>query len=222
MSALLFNLEDTFRHKGLRKRLVDTIGEKGITDENVLDAISAIPRHFFFDPAFLESAYEDKAFQIGEGQTISQPYTVAYQTQLLEVKKRDKILEVGTGSGYQACVLAQMGAKVFTIERHKKLFERAKTLIEMMHIPNIRFFYGDGFEGLMPFAPFDKILITAAVPEQPMKLLEQLRIGGYLVMPYGKGNVQHMQRIIKIDEGKYEMEEYDSFKFVPMLKGKVW
>jgi protein-L-isoaspartate(D-aspartate) O-methyltransferase len=132
------------------------------------------------------------------------------------------VLEVGTGSGYQACILAQMGAKVFTIERHKKLFERAKALIETMHQPNIRFFYGDGFEGLPPFAPFDKVLITAAVPELPMKLLDQLSIGGYLVMPYGKGNVQLMQRIIKTDEGKYEREEYDSFKFVPMLKGKVW
>ena len=222
MSALLFNLEDSFRHKGLRKKLADTVRQKGITDENVLEAISVIPRHYFFEPAFLESAYDDKAFQIGEGQTISQPYTVAYQSQLLEVQKRDKILEVGTGSGYQACILATMGAKVFTIERHKKLHERAKALIEAMRVPGIRFFYGDGFEGLPSFAPFDKILITAAVPELPMKLLNQLVIGGFLVMPYGKGNVQHMQRIIKVDEGKYEMEEYDSFKFVPMLKGKVW
>jgi len=222
VSAPLFHLEDSFRHKGLRKKLVDTIRQKGITDERVLEAISVIPRHYFFDPAFLEFAYEDKAFQIGEGQTISQPYTVAYQTQLLEVKKREKVLEVGTGSGYQACILAQMGAKVFTIERLKKLYEHAKALIEAMHMPNIRLFYGDGFEGLPPYAPFDKILITAAVPEFPARLLEQLRIGGYLVMPYGKGNVQHMQRIIKIDEGKYEVEEYDSFKFVPMLKGKVW
>jgi len=222
MSTLLFHLEDNFRHKGLRKRLVGIIKEKGITDEAVLEAIGDIPRHYFFDPAFVESAYEDKAFQIGEGQTISQPYTVAYQSQLLEVQKRDKVLEVGTGSGYQACVLAHMGAKVFTIERHKKLFESAKALMEKMHITNVRFFYGDGFEGLASFAPFDKILITAAVPELPLKLLEQLRIGGFLVMPYGKGNVQHMQRIIKIDEGKYEKEEYDSFKFVPMLKGKVW
>lgn len=222
MNPLLFNLEDNFRHKGLRKKLVDTIREKGITDEAVLEAISIIPRHFFFDPAFLESAYEDKAFQIGEGQTISQPYTVAYQTQLLEVKKRDKILEVGTGSGYQACVLAKMGAKVFTIERHKKLHEKAKALIEAMHIPNIRFFYGDGFDGLPAFAPFDKVLITAAVPEVPVKLLNQLVIGGMLVMPYGKGAVQNMQRIIKVDDGKYEQEEYASFKFVPMLKGKVW
>jgi protein-L-isoaspartate(D-aspartate) O-methyltransferase len=119
-------------------------------------------------------------------------------------------------------VLAKLGAKVFTIERHKKLHERAKTLLEKMGVSGIRFFYGDGFEGLPSFAPFDKILITAAVPELPVKLLKQLRIGGYLVMPYGKGNVQHMQRIIKVDEDKYEMEEYDSFKFVPMLKGKVW
>ncbi|HXH17504.1 MAG TPA: protein-L-isoaspartate(D-aspartate) O-methyltransferase [Chitinophagales bacterium] len=222
MSTPLFRLEDNFRHKGLRKRLVNIIREKGITDEAVLEAIGSIPRHYFFDPAFVEHAYEDKAFQIGEGQTISQPYTVAYQTQLLEVQRRDKILEVGTGSGYQACILAYMGARVFTIERHKKLYERAKALLEAMHVTNIRFFYGDGFEGLPAFAPFDKILITAAVAEQPVKLLDQLRIGGYLVMPYGKGSVQHMQRIIKIDEGKYEQEQYDTFKFVPMLKGKVW
>lgn len=222
MSKLLFHIEDDFRHKGLRKKLVDTVREKGITEEAILDAMAVVPRHFFFDPAFLEFAYEDKAFQIGEGQTISQPYTVAYQTQLLEIKKRDKVLEVGTGSGYQACILAKIGARVFSIERHKKLYERAKELIEEMHVTGIRFFYGDGFGGLPVFAPFDKILITAAVPEQPVKLLQQLAIGGLLVMPYGKGNVQHMQRIIKIDEGKYEMEEYDSFKFVPMLKGKVW
>ncbi len=222
MSKLLFNIEDDFRHKGLRKKLVDTVREKGITDEAILEGMSVVPRHFFFDPAFLEFAYEDKAFQIGEGQTISQPYTVAYQTQLLEIKKRDKVLEVGTGSGYQACILAKIGARVFSIERHKKLYERAKELIEEMHVTGIRLFYGDGFEGLPVFAPFDKILITAAVPEQPLKLLQQLVIGGFLVMPYGKGSVQHMQRIIKIDEGKYETEEYDSFKFVPMLKGKVW
>lgn len=222
MSEFTFKLEDNYRHKGLRNKLVEIIQEKGITDERVLDAISKLPRHFFFDSAFMELAYEDKAFQIGEGQTISQPYTVAYQSQLLEVKPREKILEVGTGSGYQACILSMLGAKVFTIERHKKLNERAKALLEAMNIPNIKFFYGDGFEGLPSFAPFDKVLITAAAPELPVKLLAQLKPGGKLVMPYGKGDVQKMQRITKIADNHYEQEEFDNFKFVPMLKGKVW
>ncbi len=222
MSEFVFKLEDNYRHKGLRNKLVEIIREKGITDENVLDAISKLPRHYFFDSAFMEQAYEDKAFQIGEGQTISQPYTVAYQSQLLEVKPREKILEVGTGSGYQACILSMLGAKVFTIERHKKLNERAKALLEAMHIPNIKFFYGDGFEGLPSFAPFDKVLITAAAPEVPAKLLAQLKAGGKLVMPYGKGDVQKMQRITKVDDNHFEQEEFENFKFVPMLKGKVW
>jgi len=222
MSEFTFRLEDNYRHKGLRNKLVDVIREKGITDEKILDAVGKLPRHFFFDSAFMETAYEDKAFQIGEGQTISQPYTVAYQSQLLEVQPREKILEVGTGSGYQACILSMLGARVFTIERHKKLNERAKALLEAMHIPNIRFFYGDGFEGLPAFAPFDKVLITAAAPEVPSKLLAQLKVGGKLVMPYGKGDVQKMQRITKVADNHLEQEEFDNFKFVPMLKGKVW
>ena len=222
MSEFTFRLEDNYRHKGLRNKLVDVIREKGITDEKILDAVGKLPRHFFFDSAFMETAYEDKAFQIGEGQTISQPYTVAYQSQLLEVQPREKILEVGTGSGYQACILSMLGARVFTIERHKKLNERAKALLEAMHIPNIRFFYCDGFEGLPAFAPFDKVLITAAAPEVPSKLLAQLKVGGKLVMPYGKGDVQKMQRITKVADNHLEQEEFDNFKFVPMLKGKVW
>ncbi len=221
-----FNLDDNYRHKGLRKKLVTEIikNDKGkvITDELILEAIGSIPRHFFFDTAFVEFAYENKAFQIGEGQTISQPFTVAYQTQLLELEKRERVLEVGTGSGYQAAVLAYLGVKVFTIERHKKLYERAKGLLEAMHITNVRHFYGDGFEGLPAYAPFDKILITAAVPESPTKLLNQLKIGGFLVMPYGMGDVQYMQRIVKVDDNKFHKEEFDSFKFVPMLKGKIW
>jgi protein-L-isoaspartate(D-aspartate) O-methyltransferase len=222
MNPPAFKLDDNYRHKGLRNKLVEIIKGKGITDEKVLDAIGKLPRHFFFDSAFMESAYEDKAFQIGQGQTISQPYTVAYQTQLLEVQARDKILEVGTGSGYQACILSMLGAKVFTIERHKKLNDKAKALLDAMNVTNIKFFYGDGFEGLPSFAPFDKILITAAAPEMPSKLLAQLKIGGKLVMPYGKGNVQKMLRITKVGENQFEQEEFDNFKFVPMLKGKVW
>src|SRR5215216_7689441 len=168
--------EDTYRHKGLRKKLVDTVKEKGITDEKVLAAIENIPRHFFLDSAFDEVAYEDRAFPISEGQTISQPYTVAYQTQLLEVRPFDKVLEIGTGSAYQAVILAQMGAQVYTIERQKKLFDSNKQFDYLKKFPNIKFFYGDGYEGLSSFAPFDKILVTAAAPEIPEKLVQQLKM----------------------------------------------
>ena len=164
--------EDTYRHKGLRKKLIDSIRDKGITDERVLKAMMNIPRHYFLDTALEHISYQDRAFPIGEGQTISQPYTVAYQTQLLEVEDYDKILEIGTGSAYQAIVLAEMGAHVFTIERQKKLFELNKTFILRSKYPNIKFFYGDGFEGLPTYAPFDKILITAAAPFIPPKLIK--------------------------------------------------
>src|SRR5215210_2713952 len=167
--------EDTYRHKGLRKKLVEIIRAKGISDERVLTAMTNIPRHFFLDSAFDEIAYEDRAFPISEGQTISQPYTVAYQTQLLEVKPFEKVLEIGTGSGYQACVLAELGAQVYTIERQKKLYEANKKFAYLKKYPNIKFFYGDGYEGLPTYGPFDKILITAAAPEIPQKLLLQLK-----------------------------------------------
>src|SRR5882724_9715685 len=166
--------EDSYRHKGMRKQLVDIIRQKGITDERVLDAILHIPRHFFMDSAFDKIAYEDRAFPIGEGQTISQPYTVAYQSQLLEVKPYEKVLEIGTGSAYQACVLAEMGAQVFTIERQKKLFDASKSFSYFKKFHSVKCFYGDGYEGLPNFAPFDKIIITAAAPEIPLKLIEQL------------------------------------------------
>lgn len=212
--------EDTYRHKGLRKKLTDGIRSKGITDERVLEAIGNIPRHFFLDSAFDEAAYEDRAFPIGEGQTISQPYTVAYQSQLLEVKNFDKVLEIGTGSAYQACVLAEMGAHVFTIERQKKLFENNKTFQFLKKYPTIKFFYGDGYEGLPKFAPFDKIIITAAAPEIPQKLIEQLRPGGMMVLPLGSGDVQQMMRIIKLKNGSLKEETFDRFSFVPMIEGK--
>ena len=212
--------EDTYRHKGLRKKLTDGIRSKGITDEKVLEAIGKIPRHFFLDSAFDEAAYEDRAFPIGEGQTISQPYTVAYQSQLLEVKNFDKVLEIGTGSAYQACVLAEMGAHVFTIERQKKLFENNKTFQFLKKYPTIKFFYGDGYEGLPKFAPFDKIIITAAAPEIPQKLIEQLRPGGMMVLPLGSGDVQQMMRIIKLENGSLKEETFDRFSFVPMIEGK--
>jgi len=212
--------DDTYRHKGLRRKLVETVRSKGITDEKVLAAIEAIPRHFFLDSAFDEVAYEDKAFPILEKQTISQPYTVAYQTQLLEVKPFDKVLEIGTGSVYQASVLAEMGAQVYTIERQKKLFEHNKKFQFIKKYPNIKFFYGDGYEGLPTFAPFDKVLITAAAPIIPPKLVEQMKVGGMMVIPVGEGDVQTMKRLIKLADGSVKEEVYDNFSFVPMLGGK--
>jgi protein-L-isoaspartate(D-aspartate) O-methyltransferase len=213
-------VEDTYRHKGLRRKLVDAIRAKGITDEKVLEAIGNIPRHFFLDSAFDEKAYEDKAFPIGEGQTISQPYTVAYQTQLLEVKNFDKVLEIGTGSAYQATVLATTGAQVFTIERQKKLFEQNKTFAFLKKFPSIKFFYGDGYEGLPTYAPFDKVLITAAAPEIPQKLIQQLKVGGMMVIPLGGGDVQQMMRITKLPDDVLKEELFDKFTFVPMIEGK--
>ena len=212
--------EDTYRHKGLRKKLVDKLREKGITDENVLSAINNIPRHYFLDTALDNIAYEDRAFPISDGQTISQPYTVAYQTQLLQVKPGDKILEIGTGSIYQATVLGEMGAKVFTIERQKNLFDKKKTYVFKSKYPNIKFFYGDGFEGLPTYAPFNKIIITAAAPFIPPKLIEQLRPGGFMVIPVDEGEHQRMLRITKHPDGSYSEEAFHNFSFVPMLTGK--
>ena len=211
--------EDTYRHRGLRRKLVDTVREKGITDEQVLGALDRIPRHFFLDSAFDEVAYVDKAFPIGEGQTISQPYTVAYQTELLEVKPFEKVLEVGTGSAYQACVLAELGARVYSIERQKKLFDANNDFAYLKKYPNLKRFYGDGYEGLPTFAPFDKIIITAAAPEIPKKLIQQLKTGGMMVIPEGTGEVQTMKRITKTADGLRE-EIFDHFSFVPMLQGK--
>lgn len=212
--------KDSYRHKGLRKKLVDTVRSKGITDEAVLAAIDKIPRHFFLDSAFDEVAYEDRAFPIGEVQTISQPYTVAYQTQLLEIKKFDKVLEIGTGSAYQAVVLAELGAQVYTIERQKKLFEANKQFLLLKKYPSVKFFYGDGFEGLPTYGPFDKVIITAAAPEIPPKLIEQLKPGGMMVIPLGAGDVQQMLRITKLENGSLKEEVFDRFSFVPMLEGK--
>lgn len=213
--------EDTYRHKGLRRQLVNLLREKGITDENVLDAINNIPRHFFLDSAFDKIAYEDRAFPIEEGQTISQPYTVAYQTQLLQIQRTDKVLEIGTGSAYQASVLAEMQARVFTIERQKKLYELNKNFIFRSKYPNIRFFYGDGFEGLTAYAPFDKVIITAAAPFIPPKLVEQLKEGGMMVIPVNESeDRQRMLRITKLPGGEIKEESFELFSFVPMLIGK--
>lgn len=212
--------EDSYRHKGLRKQLIDVLRNKGITDERILEAMNNIPRHYFLDSAFDQVAYEDKAFPIAEGQTISQPYTVAYQTQLLEVKPFEKVLEIGTGSGYQAIVLGEMQAMVYTIERQKKLFDAHKQFVLRNKYGNIKYFYGDGFEGLPTYAPFDKVLVTAAAPFIPPKLLEQLKPGGKLVIPVGEGKVQQMLRITKHADGTTSEEVFDNFSFVPMLIGK--
>jgi protein-L-isoaspartate(D-aspartate) O-methyltransferase len=212
--------EDTYRHKGLRKKLVELLRQKGISDENVLEAINNIPRHFFLDSAFDEIAYEDRAFPISDGQTISQPYTVAYQTQLLQVKPLEKILEIGTGSIYQASVLGEMGAKVFTIERQKNLFEKTKHFVLRSKYPNIKFFYGDGFEGLPTFAPFDKVIITAAAPYIPPRLIDQLKIGGKMIVPVDQGEHQRMLRITKNAVADITEEAFNNFSFVPMLSGR--
>jgi protein-L-isoaspartate(D-aspartate) O-methyltransferase len=214
------NFEDTYQHKGLRKKLIDTLRTKGITSELVLEAMYNVPRHFFLDSAFDKIAYEDRAFPIAADQTISQPYTVAYQTQLLNVHRSEKILEIGTGSAYQASILAEMGAWVFTIERQRKLFDANKNFFFKAKYPNIKFFYGDGFEGLPTFAPFDKILITAAAPFIPPKLIAQLKTGGLMVLPVNEGDKQRMLRVTKINAEKYSEEWFDYFSFVPMLTGK--
>ena len=212
--------EDSYLHKGLRKKLVEQITEKGITDNAVLQAIMNVPRHFFLDSAFEKQAYEDRAFPIGQDQTISQPYTVAYQTQLLQVKPFDKILEVGTGSAYQACVLAELKAKVYSIERQKKLYELNKEFAYLKKYPTLQLFYGDGFEGLPTYAPFDKILITAAAPYIPEKLIAQLKPGGSMVLPLDEDSMQRMHRITKNADGSLLEEKFDQFSFVPMLVGK--
>lgn len=212
--------EDNYLHKGLRKSLIQSLREKGIKDERVLAAMEAIPRHFFLDTAFERIAYEDRAFPITAGQTISQPYTVAFQSQLLEIQKFDKVLEIGTGSAYQACVLAELGASVFTIERQKELYDFVGKFFFLKKYPNVRRFYGDGFEGLPSYAPFDKVIITAAAPYVPPKLVDQLKPGGFMVAPVGNEGGQVMMRITKRPDGTIHEEELGQFSFVPMLEGK--
>lgn len=215
-------LEDGYRHKGLRKQLIALLKTKGITDEKVLEVIGNIPRHFFLDSAFDSIAYEDRAFPIAADQTISQPYTVAYQTQLLQIKPGQKVLEIGTGSMYQTTVLAALGAKVYTIERQKQLFELTPNFLFKKEYPNIQFFFGDGFEGLPDLAPFDRILITAAAPKVPEKLWDQLKVNGKMVIPLDEaGADQRMMRLTKKKDGKEKRESFDEFSFVPMLEGKT-
>lgn len=211
-------MEDTYKHKGLRRQLVESLRQKGIRDERVLSAIDILPRHFFLDDAFAEWAYTDKPFQIGKGQTISQPFTVAYQTELLEIKKRERVLEIGTGSGYQAAILAIIGARVFTVERHAQLHDKAKKLLKTLKLGNIRCFHRDGFNGLPEFAPYSKILVTAGATDIPQALLDQLEMGGKLVIPVGK-KVQTMYRITRTGKEEFHTEKFKNFRFVPFLKG---
>ena len=213
-------LVDSYRAQGLRRKLAEELRAKNLFDEKVIAAISKIPRHFLLDSSFLEFAYQDKAFPIGEGQTISQPYTVATQSQLLQLEKGMKVLEIGTGSGYQAMVLLELGAKVFSIERVRELFLRTKELLGIMgYKPSL--FWGDGYKGLPTYAPFDRIIITAAVPEPPKALLQQLKVGGIMVIPEGDHtDVQLMKTYTKVDEANFTVLEHGQFRFVPMLEGK--
>lgn len=214
-------MQDTYKHKGLRRQLVLEVKQKGITSERVLDAISKIPRHFFFDTIFESHAYEDKAFPIAAGQTISQPYTVAFQSELLKVKPNDRILEIGTGSGYQASVLAELGADVYTIEYQRELYQKAiRFLPKLGYQPH--FYLGDGSKGLPQFAPYDGIIVTAGAPSIPDTLIQQLKIGGKLVIPVGNQNKQAMVLITRISKDDIKQEEFNHFSFVPLLGEKGW
>jgi protein-L-isoaspartate(D-aspartate) O-methyltransferase len=209
---------DTFKHKGLRKKLIDDLKAKGISNQEILDALERIPRHLFLDNAFLEIAYQDKAFPIGAGQTISQPYTVAFQSELLKIKKGDKVLEIGTGSGYQTCVLLELGAKVFTIERQRTLYDKTRLFLPKLGY-GPKFFYGDGYKGLPINAPFDKIIVTAGAPKIPEDLLIQIKVGGIMVIPVGDQD-QEMLTLTKISETEVLKKSYGNFRFVPLLENK--
>ncbi|MFT4600369.1 MAG: protein-L-isoaspartate(D-aspartate) O-methyltransferase [Arenicella sp.] len=210
-------MEDTFRHKGLRKKLINELAEKGIEDKNVLEAFDKVPRHHFLDAVFTKQAYSNMPFQIGAGQTISHPFTVAFQTQLLEIKRGDKVLEIGTGSGFQTAILVTMGAKVNSIERQKELYLKTKPLLTKLGLnPKLKF--GDGFKGWPTFAPFDKIIITCGAPFVPEELVNQLKPGGRMIIPLGEGKVQEMLLIQKAPNGDVSQKSYGKFSFVPMLK----
>jgi len=210
---------ENYQHKGLRKKLIETIRSKGIKNEEVLDALGRVPRHLFMDSSFVNFSYTDKAFPISAGQTISQPYTVAFQTELLEVERHLKVLEVGTGSGYQTAVLLELGARVYTIERQRQLFLDAQKTLGPLNYKAI-YFYGDGYEGLPAYAPFDRILITAAATEIPQSLLDQLTVGGILVVPEGDRHGQRMVRVIRDSDDHFQRSEHGHFSFVPLLRGK--
>ncbi|AGA79933.1 protein-L-isoaspartate(D-aspartate) O-methyltransferase [Echinicola vietnamensis] len=217
----MIKLEDSYSHKGQRKALVKTLERKGIMDKKVLEAIATIPRHFFFDSALHSHAYEDKAFPIGEGQTISQPFTVAFQSELLALKPGDKVLEIGTGSGYQAAILYLLGAEVHTIEYNQHLYQRTKKFLPKLGI-KAHFYQGDGSMGIPEKAPFDKIIVTAGAPIVPKSLLKQLKVGGILVIPVGDRKTQKMMKLTKKTAKQITQEEYDSFAFVPLLGNEGW
>jgi protein-L-isoaspartate(D-aspartate) O-methyltransferase len=218
---MAYKFIDNYREQGARKRLVEVLRKKGIGDEQVLKAIGKIPRHFFFDETFWNQAYKDIAFPIGAGQTISQPYTVAYQTELLHIRKGDKVLEIGTGCGYQTCVLMELGANVVTIERQETLYERTIQVLPYMGYKP-QFFLGDGSIGKAEHAPYDKIIVTAGAPTVPEVLLKQLNIGGILVIPVGDEQFQKMVTVLKTSEHDYERHELDTFRFVPLVGDRAW
>ena len=206
------------KYKGLCAKLILELKSKGIRNKNVLTAISKTPRHLLFDPVFRDKfAYQDIAFPIAKNQTISQPYTVAFQSELLNVKRGDKVLEIGTGSGYQTAILCQLGAKVFSIERHKSLFQSAKLFLNKYNY-RAQLFFGDGFIGKKVFAPYDRIIVTCGAPYVPLELKSQLKVGGRLVIPVGDGDVQQMMLILRLDENNYKETSFGNFRFVPMLK----
>lgn len=218
---MAYKFVDNYKERGARKKLVTILKEKGISDRRVLEAIGKVPRHFFFDETFWVQAYKDIAFPIGEGQTISQPYTVAYQTEILQVRPGDKVLEIGTGSGYQTCILMELGAEVYTIERQENLYKRTIQVLPFMgYKPN--FFLGDGSKGKPEFAPYDKILVTAGAPFVPEVMLRQLKIGGLLVIPVGDEQSQKMVTVIRTEENEYEKIELDTFRFVPLVGDQAW
>jgi protein-L-isoaspartate(D-aspartate) O-methyltransferase len=211
-------LEDNYRHKGLRRQLIESLQRKGIHSEEVLSAMMEVPRHLFMDQAFADHAYKDKALPIDKDQSISQPYTVARMTELLEVERYHKVLEIGTGSGYQAAILAELGARVYTVERHRLLYEKARDLLKRLGYEKVRCFYRDGFKGLASYGPYDRIIVTAAAPSLPPALLTQLAVGGKLVLPLGIEH-QEMVRITKQDEERYHRESFGEYRFVPFLEG---
>ncbi len=220
-AIMAYKFIDNYRERGARKQLVELLKRRGIADVNVLKAIGKVPRHFFFDETFWNQAYKDIAFPIGDGQTISQPYTVAYQTELLHIDRGDRVLEIGTGSGYQTCILLELGAKVYTIERQPNLYNRTIQVLPYMgYKPH--FFLGDGSKGVPEHAPYDKILVTAGAPFVPDVMLKQLRIGGLLVIPVGSEKEQKMVTILRVGEQEYERIELDTFRFVPLVGDKAW
>ncbi|WGQ09249.1 protein-L-isoaspartate(D-aspartate) O-methyltransferase [Pedobacter gandavensis] len=218
---MAYKFVDNYRERGARKKLVAHLEGRGITDRRVLDAIGKVPRHFFFDETFWNQAYKDIAFPIGDGQTISQPYTVAYQSELLHIKKGDQVLEIGTGSGYQTCILMELGANVYTIERQESIYRHTIRVLPGMGY-NAHFFFGDGSKGIVEHAPYDKIIVTAGAPWVPEALLKQLKIGGIMVIPVGDENTQKMVTVIRVSETDYDRIELDTFRFVPLVGDQAW